>query len=176
MAQQVPLCAQICRKEAPECAPRAPAARAVARTSNMERAQQLSELVSLVATIRSQGRTARLALHNTDRFGLLHLYFEQGRLIRVEGNAGGPSESLFDLESWRHGAIRIETVAPGAVEAVSNLPLEPLLDATLAQLERARVAHSAPPVLSPSPALPNLAADAFSTLNTADEREAAAVF
>jgi hypothetical protein len=142
----------------------------------MERAQQLSELISLIATIRSQGRTARLALHNTERFGLLHLYFEHGRLIRVDGNAGGPSESLFDLESWRHGAIRIQTIAPGEVAPVSNLPLESLLDATLAQMERARVVHSAPPAVSHPQSLPDLAADTFSAKASADAREASAIF
>ncbi|HEV2239059.1 MAG TPA: DUF4388 domain-containing protein [Ktedonobacterales bacterium] len=145
----------------------------------MDRAHPLAELVSLIATIRSQGRTARLALHNTERFGLLHLSFEQGRLVRVEGNAGGPSESLYDLESWRHGAIRIEPLAPGAAGPSGNLPLESLLDATLAQMERARIVHSAPPALSHQDSLPDLTADAFSTAgarDSRDSREDAAIF
>jgi hypothetical protein len=128
----------------------------------MERAQPLAELVRLVAKVRSQGHTARLALHNTERFGLVHLTFERGRLIRVDGNTGGPAESLFDLESWRQGAIRIESIPAGTIEPASALPLDALLDATLAQLERTRVVHSAPPAVSHSWSLPDLAVDTFS--------------
>jgi hypothetical protein len=142
----------------------------------MERAHSLTELVSLIATIRSQGRTARLALHNTERFGLLHLSFEHGRLLRVEGNAGGPSESLYDLESWRHGAIRIEPLAPGAVGPSGTLPLESLLDATLAQMERTRVVHSAPPAIARAESLPNLAADAFSASSAGGPQAEDAIF
>jgi hypothetical protein len=129
----------------------------------MERAQPLSDLVNLIATIRSQSRTTRLSLHNTERFGLIHLSFEHGRLIRVDGNAGGPSESLFDLESWRHGAVRIESITAGTVEPASALPLDALLDTTLRHLERAGVVHSAPPAVSVPGSLPDLTADRFSS-------------
>jgi hypothetical protein len=128
----------------------------------MERAQSLAELVHLVAKLRSQGSTARLALHNTERFGLIHLTFDRGRLIRVDGNAGGPAASLFDLESWRHGAIRAEPIPPGTLEPAGTLPLDALLDATLAQLELARVVHAAPPAVNHSWSLPDLEADTFS--------------
>jgi hypothetical protein len=128
----------------------------------MERAQPLSDLVNLIATIRTQGRTTRLALHNTERFGLVHLSFEHGRLIRVEGNAGGPSESLFDLESWRGGAVRVESITAGTVEPASTLPLDTLLDTTLQHMERTGAVHSAPPAVSLPHGLPDLEADSFS--------------
>lgn len=141
----------------------------------MERAQPLSELVTLISRIRSQGRTTRLALHNTERFGLVHLSFERGRLIRVDGNAGGPSESLFDLESWRHGAIRVAPIEVGSVEPAGTLPLDALMDATMAHLERARVVHSAPPAVSRPQALPDLEVDAFSEAAVSEAHESAAI-
>ncbi|HEX9414118.1 MAG TPA: hypothetical protein VF916_11495 [Ktedonobacterales bacterium] len=110
----------------------------------MERTHQLGELVGLIAAVRAQGRTVRLALHNTDRFGLLHLYFERGQLIRLEGHTGGSAESLLDLESWRHAAVRLEPVSPGAVTPSVSFALDRLLDRTLAKLERAGVTHPAP--------------------------------
>ncbi len=128
----------------------------------MERAQPLAELVSLVAKVRSQGRTMRLALHNTERFGLVHLTFERGRLIRVDGSAGGPSETLFDLEAWRHGAIRMAPIPEGTIEPVGTLPLDALLDATLAHMEQARIIHAAPPAIGLLPELPDLEVDTFS--------------
>jgi hypothetical protein len=161
--------------EAPVRLPQEEALRVVMRFTKMGRAQPLTELGNLVAKVRSQGRTTRLALHNTERFGLIHLSFEYGRLIRVDGNVGGPSESLFDLESWRHGAIRVEPIAAGAIEPAGTLPLDTLLDATLAHLERSRVIHSPPPAVSHPQALPDLDADAFSASAVSGAHDATAL-
>lgn len=117
----------------------------------MEHAQQLSALGGLVAAVRAGGRTTRLALHNTDRFGLIHLYFGEGRLVRVEGHASDPARNLRDLSLWRHGAIRIDNVAPAMMDAASPAALEAELNETLAELERQGVVHPAPPAVSQDP-------------------------
>lgn len=126
----------------------------------MEHAHQLSGLAGLIASIRAQGRTARLALHNTERFGLIHLYFAEGRLIRVEGYAGDPARNLADLATWQQGAVRIDRVhAPSGV-AASPDALEAELFRTLAELERRGVMHPAPPATS---------SDAYSFANRTSE-------
>jgi hypothetical protein len=114
----------------------------------MEHAQQLSALASVVAAVRASGRTVRLALHNTDRFGLIHLYFGDGRLVRVEGHASDPARNLRDLSTWRRGAIRIDNVAPSSTDAASPAALEAELNAALAELERQGVVHPVPPAVS----------------------------
>ena len=115
----------------------------------MERAHQLSELAGLIATIRAQGQAVRLVLHHTERFGLIHLYFAEGRLVRVEGHAGSPTRSLLDLRTWRHGAIRIDHAAAQASLAGESGALETVLGQTLAELERRGVIHPAPPAVAP---------------------------
>lgn len=114
----------------------------------MEHAQQLSALAGVVASVRASGRTVRLALHNTDRFGLIHLYFAEGRLVRVEGHASDPARNLRDLATWRRGAIRLDNVAPKAVDAASPAALEAELNDVLTELERQGVVHPVPPAVS----------------------------
>lgn len=111
----------------------------------MEHAHQLSALAGLIAALRAQGRTVRLALHNTERFGLIHLYFAQGRLIRVEGHAGDPARNLLDLATWRHGAVRVDYVEPPSADAASPAALEAELSETIDELERRGVVYPAPP-------------------------------
>ncbi|MGZ3666129.1 MAG: hypothetical protein ACXVDA_16800 [Ktedonobacterales bacterium] len=83
----------------------------------MEQEYPLAYLAQMVASTLGQERPTRLALHNTDRFGLVHLYFAHGRLSRVEGHRGSPLASLSDLATWRAGTIRRDY---GASAAVSN--------------------------------------------------------
>jgi hypothetical protein len=115
----------------------------------MDHAHPLSGLAGMVAALRAQGRTARLALHNTERFGLIHLYFSQGRLIRVEGHAGDPARNLMDLRTWQSGAVRVDDVEAPAGVAASPAVLEAELHRTLAELERRGIVYPAPPAASP---------------------------
>ena len=111
----------------------------------MERVHQLTELASLIAMVRAQQRVVRLVLRNTDRFGLIHLYFAQGHLIHVEGHSSSPAASLLDLGTWRQGAIRvdrIEALPPGP----GNAPeLEAALARVVAELEARGAVYPAPP-------------------------------
>ena len=117
----------------------------------MDHAHPLSGLAGMVAALRAQGRTARLALHNTDRFGLIHLYFARGRLIRVEGHAGDPARNLLDLRTWQSGAVRVDDVEAPAGVAASPAALEAELHQALLELERRGVVYPAPPAASPEP-------------------------
>lgn len=115
----------------------------------MERVHQLTELASLIAMVRAQQRVVRLVLRNTDRFGLIHLYFAQGHLIHVEGHSSSPAASLLDLGTWRQGAIRvdrIEALPPGP----GNAPeLEAALAHAVAELEARGAVYPAPPARAP---------------------------
>jgi hypothetical protein len=117
----------------------------------MEHAHQLSALAGLIAALRAQQRTVRLALHNTERFGLIHLYFAQGRLIRVDGHAGDPARNLLDLATWRQGAVRVDQVEPPAADAASPAALEAELHQAIAELERRGVVYPAPPSVHAAP-------------------------
>jgi hypothetical protein len=110
----------------------------------MERAHQLSELASLIATLRARSQAARVVVRNTERFGLLHLYFDKGRLIHVEGHASSPARSLQDLSTWRQGAVRIDRIAPTLGPAADPADLESLLSQALEELQRRGVVASAP--------------------------------
>jgi len=94
----------------------------------MEHGFPLARLARLVAEIRASGRTMRLVARNTERFGLVHLYFVRGRLALVEGHAGSPLASVGDLSSWRYGVVRQE--AP-PFSSASSVPPDPRLDAAL---------------------------------------------
>lgn len=117
----------------------------------MEHAHQLSALAGLIAALRAQRRTVRLALHNTERFGLIHLYFAQGRLIRVDGHAGDPARNLLDLATWRHGAVRVDQVEPPVADAASPAALEAELHQAIAELERRGIVYPAPPSVHSAP-------------------------
>lgn len=104
----------------------------------MEHTSPLSRLAADIALIRSQNRTVRLVLRNTERFGVLHLYFEHGRLVHVLGHKENPSKSFGDLATWSQGTIRQDELTSGVDKAVSssvNVVLEQSLDSTLQQLE-----------------------------------------
>lgn len=112
----------------------------------MEHSNSLSRLSAEIAEIRSQNRTVRLVLRNTERFGVLHLYFEHGRLMQVQAHKENPSKSFADLATWNYATIRVDELAdsvhmPGSSASVG---LEQALDSTLRQLE-SRGAVAPPP-------------------------------
>src|SRR5262249_10786496 len=50
----------------------------------MEHGYPLSRLPAIVAAVRARTAPMRLSLRNSERFGVLHLYFSGGRLVAVE--------------------------------------------------------------------------------------------
>ncbi|HEV7127144.1 MAG TPA: hypothetical protein VGN32_06860 [Ktedonobacterales bacterium] len=132
----------------------------------MERTHHLSELASLVATLRAQRQAARLVVRNADRLGLIHLYFGDGHLLHVEGHTGTPATVLRDLGTWYHGAVRVDAVSAPPPAAAPPEALDAALNQALTELEARGVVRPAPPSLAPSAAsaiqraqiLPDLAA------------------
>ena len=117
----------------------------------MQRAYPLAQLSEMVATARAQPRPARLVLRNTERFGLIHLYFTHGRLIRIEGHRETPLRSLEDLAAWRVGVVRRDDVEelPGALAA--DPALEAALDYSLRVLESHNISRAIRSVTPPAP-------------------------
>lgn len=126
----------------------------------MQRAYPLAQLSEMIAAARAQPRPARLVLRNTERFGLIHLYFAHGRLVRVEGHRETPLRSLEDLAAWRVGAVRRDDVEelPGALAA--DPTLEAALDYSLRVLESHGISRAIRSVTPPAPQQPQQARQA----------------
>lgn len=75
---------------------------------SIDRQESLRNLGGMVARIRATGGTGRLALRNTVRLGMLHLYFERGQLVHLEGSHGSIDDALIDLAGWSDGLIRFD--------------------------------------------------------------------
>jgi hypothetical protein len=113
----------------------------------MEQPSPLSRLSVDIAAIRAQHLTLRLVLRNTERFGLIHLYFERGRLVQVQGHKDTYTKTLADLATWTEGTIRRDDISAGMErmdKAGSNPALEEMLEGTLHQLESRGVIAPAP--------------------------------
>lgn len=116
----------------------------VYREKGMEHSNQLPRLPADIAAIRSQNQTVRLVLRNTERFGVIHLYFERGRLVQVQGHKENPIKSFADLATWNQGALRQDEVSTGMDNAGINPLLDQALDSTLQQLESRGVVQPLP--------------------------------
>ena len=114
----------------------------------MEQDLPLSSLAKIVAATRARGLLSRLVVRNLERFGLVHLYFERGRLAHVEGHLGDPLRSLADLSGWVNGTIRQDSVA----FADKTMVLDSRLDLSLDHALRALMARGVVEPASPLPA------------------------
>jgi hypothetical protein len=115
----------------------------------------LSELPILVRAMRGQNRPSRLVLRNTERVGLVHLYFVNGSLVHVEGHRGPGAESLADVATWEQGVIRNDPlVEPPAASQADHL------EAALATVLQRLGQRGVTPVSRPS--LPHAAASGVS--------------
>lgn len=110
----------------------------------MEHGHPFARLAADIAAVRARGRPTRLVLRHTERFGVVHLYFQHGKLARVEGYLGSPLNSLHDLATWEQGVIRRDD-DPGAFVEDNDPQLEAALADVLRQLEARGVVHPAPP-------------------------------
>jgi len=75
---------------------------------SIERQEPLRNLGTMIARIRATGGTGRLALRNTVRVGMLHLYFERGQLVHLVGSRASIDDALIDLAGWSDGLIRFD--------------------------------------------------------------------
>ncbi len=142
-------------------------------TRVMEQEYPLANLAQMVASALGQDRPVRLALRNSEQFGLVHLYFAHGRLARVEGHRATPLAALSDLATWHAGAIRRddgpsaavpnanqseldETLAPALAEAIRRLEANGIIAPSATVTPRPGVygARSGPLHMRPSPSRP----------------------
>jgi hypothetical protein len=110
----------------------------VSQASGQQWQGSLSELTSIVNTIRRSQAFGRLTLRNSARIGVVHLYFHYGRLVHIVGNRGGMQETLADLREWTEGTARFERSGPIQTESMKDGD-EQLFNDVLADLQRRRV-------------------------------------
>jgi hypothetical protein len=116
----------------------------------MQHERPLANLPAYLAAARARGRPTRLVLRNTDRVGLVHLYFYQGQLVLVEGHRGAGVASLADLGTWHSGTIRQDDLDAPPAAGEADPRLEAALAEALRQLEVNRVvSRPSPPTSDP---------------------------
>ncbi|QBD78379.1 DUF4388 domain-containing protein [Ktedonosporobacter rubrisoli] len=94
----------------------------------------LSDLANIVQHIRRRRAFGRLSLRNTERLGIVHLYFRAGKLIHIVGNHGDGRSLLQGLKTWTRGTVRFEgSVTPN--EATIGAEHEQLFEEVLAYLQ-----------------------------------------
>jgi hypothetical protein len=118
---------------------------------SMDRQEPLRNLGTMVARIRTTGGTGRLALRNTVRMGMLHLYFERGQLVQLEGSRASIDDALIDLAGWNEGLIRFDNGVVPERQTVTPTQRE-FFQRTLLLLQQHGVVDPVSRNTSPSPA------------------------
>src|SRR6185437_6594592 len=113
-----------------------------------ERQEPLQNLGMMVARIRATGGTGRLALRNTARMGMLHLYFERGQFVHLAGSRGNTDEALIDLAGWSSGVIRFDVGVLTERQTVTPAQQE-FFHRTILMMQQRGVVGAAPRADSP---------------------------
>src|SRR5260370_10345344 len=121
-----------------------PAVTVRGEVGRLERGSPLGRLAAFVAAARARGRPTRLVLRNTERFGLVHLYFRNGHLDHVEGHLNTPLNSLVDLATWQLGVIRQDEIGSGLPPSPVHRTLATALTDVLRPFEARAVVQPAP--------------------------------
>lgn len=69
----------------------------------------LAEVTLVLLLIRDRRASGRLSLRNAEQFGIVHLYFNEARLIHVTGGKRDAEAMLADLLSWTKGSARFDS-------------------------------------------------------------------
>ena len=69
----------------------------------------LAEVTLVLLLIRDRRASGRLSLRNAEQFGIVHLYFNEARLIHVTGGKCDAEAMLTDLLSWTKGSARFDS-------------------------------------------------------------------
>lgn len=69
----------------------------------------LAEVTLMLLLIRDRRASGRLSLRNAEEFGIVHLYFNEARLIHVTGGKRDAEDMLNDLLSWTKGSVRFDS-------------------------------------------------------------------
>lgn len=95
----------------------------------------LWDLTRIVATIRRSQAFGRLTLRNSDRVGVVHVYFHGGRLAHIVGSSGDAEATLQDLRHWTHATVRFERGA-NTTRTTATSELELSFDALLLHFQQ----------------------------------------
>ena len=95
----------------------------------------LWDLTRIVIMIRRSRAFGRLTLRNSDRVGIVHLYFHSGNLVHIVGSSGDAEATLRDLQHWTHASIRFERGSTSANATISTEQAKSF-DALLLHLQR----------------------------------------
>lgn len=121
---------------------------------SIERQESLRNLGVMVARIRATGGTGRLALRNTVRIGMLHLYFEHGQLVHLEGTRAGTDDALIDLAGWSEGVIRFDDGVLSERQTITPAQQE-FFHRTILLMQQRGVVGASPRLMPPFPAQPS---------------------
>jgi hypothetical protein len=80
----------------------------------------LWDLAGIITTIRRSRAFGRLTLRNSDRVGVAHLYFHDGKLVHIVGSSGDAEATLQDLRNWTHAFLRFERGANTATVTITE--------------------------------------------------------
>ena len=86
---------------------------------HMSRPGYLAEVTMALLHIRDTGASGRLSIRNAERFGLIHLYFNQARLIHVTGDKCDGEVMLNDLLTWTKGSVRFDSAVEVNYETIT---------------------------------------------------------
>ena len=98
----------------------------------------LWDLTRIVTTIRRSRAFGRLTLRNSDRVGVVHLYFHSGSLVHIVGSSGDAGATLRDLHQWTHASVRFERGSTSTNTTVTS-EQEKNFDELLLHLQRMRL-------------------------------------
>ncbi len=104
-------------------------------------------LALAIARIRATNATGRLALRNTVRIGMLHLYFERGQLVHIEGSRPTADDAIVDLAGWTAGQIRFDNDVRSERHTITA-GQQNFFERTLLLLQQQGVIETPPPPLN----------------------------
>lgn len=76
--------------------------------SSPARSGYLAEVTRALLFIHDTRASGRLSLRNSEHFMLVHLYFNEARLVYVTGNIHDAARLLDDLLTWTRGNVRFD--------------------------------------------------------------------
>lgn len=86
---------------------------------HVSRPGYLAEVTMDLLYIRDVRASGRLSIRNGERFGLVHLYFSQARLIHITGDKHNGEMILNDLLTWTKGSVRLDPAMVVDYESVT---------------------------------------------------------
>lgn len=107
------------------------------------RLNYFSEVTLALMEIRDHLSSGRLSIRNSERVGLVHLYFKEARLVHVAGDKRDTEAILRDLLSWSKGQVRFDPMVTVEFEDVCWRQVE-IFTRWISLLEMHGLAHGIP--------------------------------